>query len=98
MRRHLDLDPHVVLPQSRHTNTSPDRLMIGHVLPEVADHGLEGFTVDGDMVRVDTEDLFPALSARVLEVQFHVGKRLVDLGVDFLVEFSGLGIPAACIE
>lgn len=54
---HLNLDSHVVLPQMGNTDASPQRLVIGHPLSEVANHRLESLVVDRYVVRVDPVDL-----------------------------------------
>ena len=92
---HLDLDPHRGLPQARHADAGPDGLVVGHVGLEVADHGGEGLVAQGDVVRVDAEDLGPALAAGVLEVQLHVLEGLVDLRVDVAGDLPRRGVPAA---
>lgn len=46
------------------------------------------------MVGVDAEHLRPALSTSVLEVDVDVLKSLINLRVDFLVEYACLRIPA----
>lgn len=91
----LNLNPHVILAQSLHSHRRPDRLMIRHPLPEVADHDFERFIVQRHMVGVDPEDLFPALAAGVLEIAVDVLECLVDLLVDVAVDFEGVGVPAA---
>ena len=90
----FNLDSHIILTQPRHSNTSPDRLMVRHPLLEVADHCIQGFIVDRDMVRIDPHHLRPALTASMTEIELTIIECLIDLSVDFLVEFAGLGIPA----
>ena len=96
MGHHFNFNPHIILPKPCYTNTRPDVLMIRHIALEVGHHCLEGLVIDRDMVRVHPEDLLPALAASVLQVQFDVCKSLVDLCVDFSMEYSSLGVPAAC--
>ena len=93
MSRHFNLHPHVVLSQSGDTHARPQRLMVRHVFSEVADHGILCLLVQGQMVRVDPEDLLPTFSAGGLEGQFDVLEGLVDLRVDFAVEDAGVGLP-----
>jgi hypothetical protein len=50
MSNNLNLHTHVGLPQTGHTNTGPERLVIGHPLPKVAGHGYEGLVVDRHVV------------------------------------------------
>ena len=92
----LNLNPHVVFPKPCDPDTSPDRLVPGHILFKVADHGGQSLVVDGHVVRVHSEHLFPALSPGVLQVQLDVGKGLVDLLVDLLVEDPRFWVPSAC--
>lgn len=47
------------------------------------------------MVRIDAEDLRPALASRVLEAALNVLEGEVDLGVDLLFKFSRLGVETA---
>jgi hypothetical protein len=47
------------------------------------------------MVRVDAEDLRPAFSACIFEVEVDICKSLVHLGVDLFVVYAGLGMPTA---
>lgn len=95
MRYNLNLYAHIILPQSRNTNTSPNWLVVRHVLSKVSNHGLDCLIIEWYMIGIDTEDLVPSLSARIFEIQFHVCKGLVDLGVDLAVKLSGLGIPSS---
>lgn len=96
MRNNLNLHPHVIFAQPWHSNTGPNRAMIRHPLLEIPHHGLQCLVVDGDMIRVDSEDLFPAFAAGVLQVALNILEGLVDLSIDFAVELEGLGVPAAC--
>ena len=96
MRNNLNLNPHIILPQSAHTNTSPDRLMVRHILLEIAHHGIQCLVVDGDMVTIHSEDLVPTLAACMLKVGLDVLERLIDLRVDFAVEFTCFTVPAPC--
>lgn len=63
---------------------------------EIPHHRRKRLVVNGHMVRVHAEDLVPALAAGVAQVVLDVGKCLVDLRVDFFVEFAGFAVPAAC--
>lgn len=95
MRRHLNLHPHIILPQPRHPHTRPDGLMVRHIALEVTHHRVQRLVVDRHMVRVHPEHLTPALSACVLQVQLDVCEGLVDLRVDFPVDDPGVGVPAS---
>lgn len=97
MCRDLDLDAHVVHAEARHPNGRPDGLVVGHPLLEVARHGREALVVEGQVVRVDTVDLRPALATGRLERVVDDLERLVDLRVDFLGELDlvFLWVPAA---
>lgn len=90
----LDLDPHIVLPEPSDPHARPDRLVIRHVLLEVADHGSQGFIVDGDMIGVDAEDLRPPFASSVLQISLHVRKSQIYLGVDLQFEYFRLRVPA----
>lgn len=94
-RNHLNLHPHIILAQSRHPHGRPDRLMIRHPLCKVSLHGCQSLVVQRDMVRIDSENLRPAFSSRISEVQIDVRESLVDLCVDFGVVDSRLGIPTS---
>lgn len=98
MGHYLNFDPHIVLSESCHANTSPDRLVIWHPALEVAYHRIQGLVIDWDVVRVDPEHLLPALSARVFQVQVNISKGLVDLFVDLFEENAGLRVPATCVR
>jgi hypothetical protein len=50
------------------------------------------------MIRIYAIYLLPPFSAGILEGELNVFKGLVDLGVDFFVEFACFGVPAACID
>lgn len=62
MRHNLNLNPHIILPQSRNPNTSPQRLMPRDPRPEPPHHSIQRLIVNRHMVRVHPEDLAPALS------------------------------------
>lgn len=79
MSNNLNLNPHIILSQPRHTHTRPDRRVVRHPLPELLGHLLNRLVVAGDMVRVDAEDLRPALATGVLDVQVDIGECLLDL-------------------
>ena len=96
MSHNLNLDSHVILPQPRDTHTSPQRLVVGHPLAHVAHHSRQGLVVDGYVVRVDAEDLRPALASRVLEAALDILEGQVDLLVDLPLELARLGVPSAC--
>lgn len=97
MRDDLDLDVHGILAQLCDSDGGPQGLMVRHPLLEVAHHGAHGLVVERQVVRVDAEDLRPALSARVPQVEVHVGKGLVDLFVEVLGDgaHGSFGLPAA---
>jgi hypothetical protein len=94
MRHDLNLDTHIILSQTRYTDTSPQRLMVGHPLLEVAHHRVQRLIVDRDMIRVDAKDLGPALASSILQTPLDIGKGEVNLGIDLLLEFACFGIPA----
>ena len=96
MRNNLNLNPHIILPEPRDSNTRPNRLMSRHPLLEIPNHSSQSLVVDGDMVRIHAEDLFPALSSGVLQVQLDIRESLVNLLVDLLVENACFRVPAAC--
>lgn len=97
MRHNLNLNPHIILPQPRHPHTSPQRLVVGHIRPEIPHHRVQCLVVDGDMVRIHPEYLLPAFAAGGFQSEFDVFEGLVDLRVDFAVESAGLGVPAALV-
>lgn len=93
---HLDLDPHdITAAELDHPNTCPEGLVLVHPLVKVADHCLHRPVVQWDMVGVDPEYLLPALSAGFPEDVVDVGKSLVNLVIDVLVDLPGLVNPAA---
>lgn len=51
MGYHFDLDPHVILTKSRHSNACPERLVIGHPFREIARYSRHSFVVDWDIFR-----------------------------------------------
>lgn len=69
--------------------------MIRHPLLEIPRHSSQSLVVDRHVVGVHAEDLRPAFAACVFEVEVYVCEGLVDLGVDFFVEYTGLGVPSA---
>lgn len=95
MRHNLNLNPHVILPQPRNTHTSPNRLMTGTILMKIPHHGRQRLVINRHMVRVDSENLAPALPAGVAQVVLDIIKGLVDLRVNFFVEFACFSVPAA---
>lgn len=98
MSHNFNLHPHVILPQPGNPDTRPQRLVIWHILLKIPDHRLHRLVVDGYVVGVHAKNLVPSFSAGRLQRQFDVPERLVNLGVDFLVEFPRFGVPAACIR
>lgn len=50
MGRNLNLDAHIILAQTRDADAGPERLVVGHVLAEVADHGIQSLRIDGHVV------------------------------------------------
>lgn len=86
MRHNLNLNPHIILAQPRNPNTSPNRLMVRTILPEIPHHRRQRLVVNGHMVRVHAEDLVPAVPAGVAQVVLDVREGLVDLRVDLFVE------------
>lgn len=95
MSNNLNFNPHIILRQPGNANTSPNRLMVRHVLCKIANHGSKRLVVDRHMIRVHAEDLIPAFAASVFQVVFDVVEGLVDLRVDLFVEFAGFAVPAA---
>lgn len=100
MRRNLNLNRHAGRAQLLDTNLGPDGLVVGHPLLEVLAHPGRDLGRDGEMVRVDSEDLIPALSSSGLERRVDVDKGLVDLLLDGLgkVGDAVFGGPTACDE
>ena len=90
---HFEIYPHIILHTLCYFNTSPDGLVVRHVALGIAHHCVESLSIDWDMVRVHLEHLLSALATGILQVQFDIGKCLVDLGIDFLTQHSGLWIP-----
>ncbi len=95
MSRDFNLDTHVIHAQPRHPDTRPDRLMVRHPLLEIPCHGLESFVVEGHMIRIDPEDLLPAFTTSVLQVEVHIGERLVDLRIEITADGAARGLPTA---
>ena len=95
MSNNFYLDPHVVFSQARYSNTGPDRLVIRQPLLKIPDHRCYGLVVDRYVIRVDPENLLPALPSSVSEIQVHVREGLINLRVDLLEIHTGLWIPAA---
>jgi hypothetical protein len=69
--------------------------MIRHPLLEVPCHSSQSLVVDRDVVGVHAEDLRPAFTSCVFEVQVYVSEGLVDLCVEFFVEYARLRVPSA---
>lgn len=69
--------------------------MVWHILPKVPNHCTQSFVVNGNVIRVDTVDLRPPLSTRILQGELDVLERLVNLRIDFLVNDAGIWVPAA---
>lgn len=79
-RRHLNLHPHPVIAKTADLNAGPDRVIVGHLLLEVAYHGVLSLLVQLDVKRVDAEDVRPAaLTPGVAERRVDVDEGLVDL-------------------
>lgn len=97
VRRHFYLDAHIIFTQASYANTSPNGLVIRHILLKVAYHGCQSLVVDRNMIRIDAEDLRPALPAGVLETAFDIGKRKIDLGIDLLLKHARFGVPSAWV-
>lgn len=96
MSLHLDLDPHYITSaEPGDPDTRPEGLVVGHPLVKVPHHGRQRAVVQRDVVRVDAKDLLPALAAGLLENVVDIGKGLVDLVVNVLVDHAGLVDPAA---
>lgn len=95
-RQNLNLNPHIVLTQPRHSNTSPSRTMIRHPFLEIPCRRSQSLVVDRHVVGVHAEDLRPALASCIFEGEVYVCGGLVDLCVDFLVEHTGFGVPSTC--
>lgn len=97
MRDDLDLDTHRIFAQLADSDGGPNRLVIRHPLAEVAHHGAHGLVAQRQMVRVDPEDLRPALPTSVPQVQVHVRERLVDFFVQVVGDVAdrALGFPPA---
>ena len=93
---HLDFHPHIILAESRYSDTSPDRLVSRHPLLEVAHHRLQSLIIDWDMVRVHPVYLLPALATSVLQVEVNVFEGQVNLSVDLAMNHPRLRIPAPC--
>lgn len=93
MSYNFNLNPHIILAESRYPNTCPNRLVVRHPFLEIPHHRLQGFVVDRDVVRVHPKYLLPPFSSGVLQVQVHVGESLVDLRIDLPMDHRGLWIP-----
>jgi hypothetical protein len=60
--RSLNLDPHFITPQPRRAHRGSNRLAIGRPLRQVPHRGLDRLGSQRYVVRVDAEDLRPALA------------------------------------
>lgn len=69
--------------------------MVGHPLVKVARHGRQRLAVERDVVRIDPEDLLPALAPGLPEDVVNVGKGLVDLLLGVLVDDACGVVPPA---
>jgi len=70
--------------------------MARHILLKIAHHSIQSLVVDGNVVRVHPEHLFPPFAPGVFQIQLDIGESLVDLPVDLLVEIARFRVPAAC--
>lgn len=50
MGNDFDFHPHIVFAQTCDADTGPDGLVVRHIFPEVAYHGIQGLVVDGYMI------------------------------------------------
>lgn len=91
----LNFDTHIILPQPGNSDASPKRLVVGHILLEVPNHGRHRLIVDRDVVGVHSEHLRPPISTSIFQIQLNILKCLVDLCIYLLIELSCNGIPAA---
>ena len=96
MGHHLDFHPHIILAESRYSDTGPERLVSRHPLLEVAHHRLQSLVIDWDMVRIHPVYLLPALATSILQVEVNVFEGLVNLSVDLAMNHPRLRIPASC--
>ncbi len=66
MRDYFDFYPRSIITQFCNSHTSPDRLMIGHVLLKIANHSGDCFLVDINVIRVDSVDLRPPFATGII--------------------------------
>lgn len=71
----FDLDPHIIFSEAWHSYASPDGLVVGHPLPKVANHRVESFVVDWNVVRVHAEYLW----CRYISTSFLLTALIADL-------------------
>lgn len=71
-------------------------MMVGQPDLKVAHHGGFRLLIERQVIRTDAEYLGSALSTSISERQVDIRERLVDLRVDFFVDFSGLRVPTTC--
>lgn len=48
------------------------------------------------MIGLDGVHLGPSLSTRILDVQIHIGERLIDLSVEIRINYVVVGVPTTC--
>ena len=80
MRNNINLHLHIHLPQLRHPQQRPNRLMLRHPLGRGLQHGLQRLIIKVHVIGRDAEDLVPACAACVLEIEIDVCEGLFDLG------------------
>lgn len=95
MSYNFDLHAHVVLPQTRHSDCSPNRLVIWHIFPEVSDHCCQCLVIDWNVIRVDAINLGPASATCIEEASLNISESKVDLGIDLRLKFASLIVPSA---
>ena len=86
MSNDFNLNPHIISSKPCDTNSRPNRLMIRHPLLEVPRHSSQSFVIYRNVVRVDTIDLGPSLSACIFQTSVNIDECLVDLRIDLGVE------------
>ena len=95
MGTHFNFYTHVIFPKTLNTNCSPDGLMVRHPFLEVSHHSIKSLVIQRKVVRVDPEDLGPALPTSVLQCQVYIYESLIDLSIGFGINLSSLRIPSA---